>query len=165
MTEEMVNEMLGDYKRCEARAAHLLVELEMMMKIKDEESSKMVESSVNVSPSLSGMPGGGGISDKVGDLAIKFASGYVPKYIKELDSDIDQVKSELFEMQKVVSFVNAWLIGLSEKERYIIEEHQIKKRFWSEMLPEYEEKFGQISEEGMRKCKTRALRKIYELAC
>ncbi len=164
MTAERVDQMLADYKRCEGRAAHLVNELEMLNHLRDQQETLKVENSVNISPSLSGMPGSPGVSDKVGNLAIRFASGYVPRYIVELNEDIEKVKSELFEMERVLSFVRGWLLVLSDRERFIIEEHVINGRYWSEIIGEYEEKFGVFSKDGMRKIKNRALEKIYEAA-
>ena len=164
MNSERVDAMLADYRRCEGRAAHLANELEMLEHLRDQQETYKVENAVNISPSLSGMPGSPGVSDKVGNLAIRFASGYQPKYITELNEDIERVRSELFEMERVISFVKGWLLVLSDRERFIIEEHVIKGRFWSEIIGEYEEKFGPFSKDGMRKLKIRALEKIYETA-
>lgn len=105
------------------------------------------------------MPG-----NPVESLVLRYMSGYEPKYIKDLQQDVDKVRDELYEAEMVIRFVDGWLICLTDRERFVILHHVISSETWTEVLDLYEKQYGQFGKEGLRKIKKRALNKIYEAA-
>ena len=164
MTPETVDRMLAAYKKCIARREHLKNEIQIMQKQLDLEKSRAMAEDAISSPKFDAMPHGTGTSNPVESLVVRYMPGYVPKYITDQATDIQRLKDELDEMERVIIYVDSWFLALSDKEQFVVRQHIIEGRFWKELLPEYEEKWGIFSKEGLRKVKKRALDKIYEAA-
>ena len=165
MTPEKVLQMLKEYRECLGRAeylAHALVEK------RNERSAimrTMVADEISISPVLSGMPHSSNIEDPTSKLAIKLADGYVPKEVRELDAEIRKLSREVTCKCNAIACVNAWLTGLNDKERWIIEKHVIDGAYWREIAYSYGERFGDMyTRDGLKKIKKAALSKIYRMA-
>lgn len=164
MNSDQVDKMLKAYKECQARAKHL----ENMVAIAERQLPYLEQNAMYLealgAQQYDGMPHGNGVNSPVENLIIKFDDGYTPKYIKDLKQDYRQAHRELFEVRMVISFVDSWLVALTERERYVVQRHVIDAATWKEVLDEYEAKYGIYSKEGLRKLKKKALNKIYEAA-
>lgn len=164
MNTGQVDKMLSSYKACLARRGHLKNEVtiaERQLRFLDENAMYLETLRAQQYDST---PHGTDVHSPVESLIIKFDDGYTPKYIKDLHQDFAQVSQELFEIERVVSFVDSWLLVLTERERFVVQRHIIDGCFWKDVLDEYEAKWGIFSKEGLRKLKKKALNRIYEAA-
>ncbi|MBR3741018.1 MAG: hypothetical protein IKN04_11290 [Clostridia bacterium] len=164
MTSDQVDKMLEDYNRCRSRATHIKNQLAIMERQLQMEKSKAMEEDALHAQSYDASPHGNGPGNPTESLVLRYLSGYVPKYIKDLQEDVDKVRDELYEAEMVIKFVDGWMIGLTDREKFVILHHVISSETWVEVLDQYEDKFGQFGKEGLRKIKKRALNKIYEAA-
>lgn len=114
---------------------------------------------------MSGMPRGGKLSDPTARIGIAVADGCMTDDMKILQKEIEDLEYELRKRKIVVHFVAAWLDGLNEKERWIIEKQVIDGSYWREVIFSYKAKFGdEYSKDGLKRIKKNALNKIYRIA-
>ena len=164
MKPDQVDAMLHSYKACQARKGHLQNEVAIAERRLEYQRQNAMYNEALGAQQYDGMPHGSGVNSPVENLIIKYDDGYTPKYIKELARDLQQVHRELFEVRMVIDFVDSWLLSLTERELFVIQQHVIEGRFWKDVLDEYEVKWGVFSKEGLRKMKKKALNKIYKAA-
>lgn len=165
MHPEKVDRMLRDYREFRGRCEFLRHEIGLEERKLAILRETMIDDAVSMSPNLTGMPKGSGTSKPVEALAIRFGNGYVPAYIQEIEKALDEKKKELREKMVTVVFVEAWLKGLTDKERTIVEKQVIDGRFWREIVFEYRAKYGEeYSREGLKRIKKVAMEKIYRMA-
>lgn len=164
MTPEQVDKMLLDYNRCRSRATHIENQLAIMERQLQQERSRAMQEEALHAQSYDAMPHDSMPGNPVESLVLRYLSGYEPKYIKDLQQDVDKVRDELYEAQMVIRFVDGWLICLTDRERFVILHHVISSETWAEVLDQFEKQYGQFGKDGLRKIKKRALNKIYEAA-
>ena len=166
MMPERAEQMLKDYKtylgRCEYLKA-LIPELKSEAKI--WHTHLVVDLARNTETEMDGMPRGNKIGNPTERLGILLASGFTPDGLTELEDEIRRYEQELKEKTLVVHFVEAWLQGLTDKERWLIERQVIDGAFWRQIVTEYKERFGEeYSKEGLKKIKSGAMEKIFDMA-
>ena len=137
MQKESVDLMLGNYREYTARCEFLEQEIQELERIAADLRRTMMTDALSGSQNLSGMPHGTSVSSPTERIAIKFADGYVPDYIVDIEKEIASKKDELRRKTPTVVFVTAWLKGLSEKERFVIESKTIGGAFWRELIYAY----------------------------
>lgn len=164
MKPEQVDKMLEAYNQCRSRITHIRNQLEIMERHLASEKAHAIENDAIHAVNYDGMPHGTTVGNPTESLVLRYLSGYQPRYIKDLQEDVDKARDELFEAQMVVSFVDGWLICLTDRERFIIERHVIQGDTWRAVLDQYEERFGQFGREGLKKLRKKAMFKIYEAA-
>lgn len=169
MHPEAVELMIRKYKYCEARSKTLAVLIEEARKRLDEEQKmapqEMYQEALkaqNYDATTHGnLPG-----NPVEDLVIKYESGYIPLYIREIGTDIRMMEDEMRECQQVCRLVEAWLSALKVRERYIIEHHMINGESWTEIIRDLEKQDDtgfDLTPQSMRRMQKAALQKIYEI--
>lgn len=164
MEQDVVLRMIRDYKACQAKAVQLEGELEILeSQAEHAKAVEMAESALH-GQNLDGMPHAQGAGDPTGSLVARFLDGYQPRYLRDLDDDIRGRKAALREMRVVCRTVDAWMACLNDRERFILSEHVIKGNFWGEVLRLYEQQWGIITKEALKKAQKRALERIYEIA-
>ncbi len=164
MDTDSVDKMLAAYNQCKARVTHIRNQLTIMERqLEYEKNHAMAEEAIHAQ-SYDTAPHGNLPGNPVESLVLRYISGYQPKYIKDMQRDVDKAKDELYECEMVIQFVDGWMIALTEREAFVIHQHVIEGRFWKDVLDEYEAKWGLFSKEGLRKMKKKALSKIYEAA-
>lgn len=170
MSPERVDIILSKYKHCTARSEYLKEELRAieanLIMWKAYMKGNLIDDLALKAQQYErlNMPRGTDVSDPTAKLAIDAADGYKPKYIVDLEIDLNDARMELNEVETVIRFVNSWMIGLNSREAFIVEQFIIEQKTWREILVEYEDRFGQFGIEGLRKIKKRALSKIYGIA-
>ena len=164
MTPAEVDKMLSAYNRCLSRATHIKNQLAMMEHQLEVEKAHILASEALHGQSYDSQPHGTGPGNPVENLVLRYISGFEPKYIKDLQRDVDRAKDELFECEMVIKFVNGWMLALTEREKFIIQRHVLDHSTWRIVLDQYEKQYGQFGKEGLRKIKKKALGKIYEAA-
>lgn len=164
MTPEQVDKILASYNQCRSRAAHIKNQLEIMERQLEQERAHAMTAEALHGMNIDGQPHGNGPGNPVESLVLRYISGFEPKYIKDMQQDVDKAKDELFECEMVIRFVDGWMLCLSDRERFIIQRHVLGDGTWRTVLDEYEKQYGQFGKDGLRKIKKRALAKIYEAA-
>ena len=111
------------------------------------------------------MPRSGKVSDPTAQIGIAAADGLMTSEMKNIFQEIRELERELRGQRIVVHFVTAWLNGLNEKERWIIEKQVIDGAYWREVIFGFKAKFGdEYSKDGLKRIKRSAMNKIYRIA-
>lgn len=162
---ESVDEMLSKYRLCKGKAAHLDIEIMILVKrISDLKRNADVDEAISC-VKYDGMPHGSGVSDTTGRVAVKFADGYKPQYIMENEADLLNLVHEKEAAQACIMFVEAWLAALDDRERYIIEKKDCDGMTWQNIADGFGKQFGlTYSREGVKRIHLKAKRKIYLMA-
>lgn len=166
MTTERVNEMLHCYREYLGRCKHLEAEIAQAEKaLASSIATAREDAAAPGGQNLDGMPRGTAVSSPTERIAMMFAEGRFPKYIEDIVTDLEKLKAEYQQKSPTVVFVDAWLLGLTEHERWIVERQVIDGVTWRELSSQHEKLFGeQRTKEGLKKLRARALEKIYRMA-
>ena len=165
MLPQHVDEMLKRYRAYLGRCEHLAVQIAITeQELKMYRSSMVADASIRAQQ-YSDMPHGTDVGNPVQDVAISFASGYEPPHVRELQAELDDMKREYTQKLITVKFLKAWMQGLSEKERWLIQEQVINGTYWKVVVIRWNTLFGDgYSKDTLKKIKTKAMEKIYEMA-
>ena len=165
MLPERAEQMLKDYMPFVGRCDSLRV---MVRSLKREIDLRMAEMALDNgigAQNLDGMPHGTTVGNPTERYALMFVSGYVPEDVKQLRQTIEQCEAEIREKEITVMFVDAWLKGLTAKERWMIESVYFNRMSYNEINPRYREEYGEsCSKDSLRRIKKEALAKIFEMA-
>ena len=165
MQPDEVRSCIEKYRDCAARCAFLEREIKDLEIRLTHLLETQVEDAISITQQLTGMPHATGVGDPTGKLAQKMADGFKPDYIRELEHEIAEKKEELRTKSSVVIYVDSWMKCLSERERYVIMRQCIDGAYWRDVVAGFQEKFGDVySPQGLKKIRTRAMNKIYEIA-
>jgi len=114
---------------------------------------------------MDGMPHGTTVGNPTERIALMLATGYTTEDVIELQGNIEKLEAEYCQKKIVVRFVEAWLKGLTEKERWMIERAMFDGMTYREINAKYREAYGDsCSKDLLRRLKKDALAKIYEMA-
>ena len=114
---------------------------------------------------LSGMPHGTTVGNPTEKLGIMLASGWVPDDILEMQAELKETRQEHEQRYFTVLFVSAWLNGLPERERWIVEHQVIDGEYWKEVVCKFKTAFQEeTSKDSLKRLKQRAMEKIYQMA-
>jgi len=165
MNAEKVDEFLLNYREYAARCDFLEKEIKELERLAAEMRSTFIEDNVSITQVLSDMPRGSNISDPTGRLAMMAVSGYTPDYIREIENEITQKKSEYRFKLPVVVFVESWLNVLTPRERFVIEKKTIAGMFWRDIVVAFKKEFGEeYSRHGLKNIRDNAIIKIHKIA-
>ena len=167
MTRDQVDTMLSEYRKCKGRCGYLekrLPELELEI---EQEKARLIPDAAQESPSMEpGMPHGSGVGNPVEKIVLRYADGFLPDEIREMVDSYRDMKAELAQGQRVIRYVDAWLEGLAERERWIIIHKVIDSEYsWREVICMYRLQYGEeYSRDALKRIKERAMEKIYSFA-
>ena len=166
MTHEKVDEMLRAYREIVGRCGYLEVEINRLEKAVKQELTAFEGDVTSIkSPDLSGLPHGTMIGSQTERLAIILASGIIPDEIREMQKMLEKAQKEYEQKHYTVLCVDAWLNGLQERERWLIEHQVIDGEFWKNVINDFNDFFGdELSKDSLKRLKQRALTKIYIMA-
>lgn len=166
MTREKVDEMLKAYRFEVGRCGHLETEIAQLKAAIARLMSSLTEDvSASKSQQISDMPHGSIVGSPTERIAIMLASGWVPDYIKEMQSELVELQEEYDSRHFTVLFVTSWLEGLTDRERWIIEHQVIDGEYWKDIVAKYQDTFSvETSKDSLKRLKQRALDKIYQMA-
>lgn len=166
MTRERVLNMLKTFRFEVGRCGHITAEIAEI-----ERQYKQLEhdlTSAMVAPraqQITDMPHGTSVGNPTERYAMRLVDG-----LKDADLDAMRVKlaaleSEYNERNLTVMYVQSWLNGLSERERWVIEMQVVDGLFWKEVCFQYRQRYEEdCSKDTLKRCRDRALEKIYEMA-
>lgn len=165
MQPQQVDKYIENYVMNQGRVRHLSVEVEIMeTRIAQLEKSAIDDASLSCQK-YNSMPHGSGMSDSTGQLATKFADGYIPEYVASAIKDLATLNDLLTKAQDAVKYVDAWLECLPDDDKYLIMERSILGKTWGTVIDGFEERTGKLySESGVRLMHKRAMETVYLIA-
>ena len=166
MTIERVEEMLKTYRFEVGRCGHLENDIAQtkreIERAKENTASELAGPKAQV---ITDMPRGTTVGNPTETIGMMLASGYVGEEVKALESKIAELESEYNERRKTVNYVESWLAGLPERERWMVEMQIIDGVIWREILTKYPERFGEYrSKDTLKRIRDRALDMILDMA-
>lgn len=166
MTPEKVMETLRTYRENLGRCEHLKVEIEQAeTALQELQKSLYADIASPNTQNLDGMPHGHKVSSPTENIGIMLAAGETPRHIADLKADIRAMQEEQHSRQTCVAYVDAWLKGLTDQERWIIQGQVISGKTWRTLMLEYESINGEYrSKDSLKRLRARALKKIFEIA-
>ena len=166
MTRDAVDKLLSEARQNKGRLKHLEAEMARLdAEIALARRNLSYDAAVAHSYELSDMPRGTAISQPTERIGLQLASGWEPDYIKAREQEKMLYEQEKNERYLNDMFVTAWLKGLPERERWLIETQVIDGVFWRDVLIRYRQKFGtDASKDTLQRVKARAMEQIYEMA-
>lgn len=166
MTPERVNEMLKNYREYSGRCAYLETYIKQLEKeVENMQDNLVLDQIASGGGSLDGMPHGTTVGNPTERAGIALADGYMPDYLLLKKKELADAQLEVSRKATTVIFVNAWLRGLSERERWIIENQVIDGVSWRELTTEYYIKFGETrTKRALQLFRGKAMEKIYRMA-
>lgn len=166
MTRQEVDATLKAYRHEYGRCGHLAAQIQQIEREIKAEQASYAEQLVSVGgQNLTGMPRGTAISDPTGKIGLKLAEGWKSEYMVELEARWSRLQAEYAQVEIKVRFVMAWLSGLSERERYVIEQQVIDGITWREVANGYRERYGyDVSKDTLKRIRNTAMDKIYVIA-
>lgn len=166
MTVEQVNLILKGYRFDVGRCGHLEVELHHLEKGLAAELALITEGAASLqSPVISDMPHGTGISNPTERIGMLVADGWKPEVVKQMEKDIQLLNAEYQTRMRNVKYVDSWLSGLPERERWMIEQQVIDGVFWRDLTALFRIRFGaDCSKDTLKRIRERGLMKVYEMA-
>lgn len=166
MTRERVDEMLKLYRFELGRSGHLLIELqELEREIAAEEKAMLDDVTSIGGQNLDGMPRGTKIGDPTGNAGAKLADGYKSDHLLDLEEKWIPLKAAYDRSQVVVGHVDAWLSGLNERERWVIEKQVIDCESWRDIISKYRDDFKEkTSKYTLKRLREKAMEKVYLMA-
>ena len=166
MRREKVDEMLKAYRFEVGRCGHLEAEISQLEKAIQQATATLDEDVTAVKPQqLSGMPHGSTVGSPTERLGIMLASGWIPDEIREMQDELKETRQEYERRYFTVMFVTAWLNGLPERERWIVEHQVIDGEYWKEVIAKFNVAFQEdASKDSLKRLKQRAMEKIYRMA-
>lgn len=166
MLPERAEMMLAQYRRCVGRCAFLkktIAEAEADIELWRRNLAEDLVLSGGAN--LDGMPHGTTVGNPTERMAIMLATGYEPEDLKDAEASLIPLRDELREKEMVLCFVEAWLEGLTAKERWLIEQLYFEGFTYNEAAHAYAEKYGiQISRDGIRRMKKATVQKVADMA-
>lgn len=166
MTKEDVERMLKNYNEFRGRCAYLEALIAETEKTIERMKEALVEDSIKITAQNDGMPHTQkGSSDPTGLLGAQIASGYESEHIKQAEIDLAAYRQELEQKAVTIKFVDAWLLALELKERFIVEQKVLGGLSWRQMVFVFKRQFGdEYSQEGLKRLKQSAIEKICAIA-
>ena len=166
MTHESVDAMLKDYKFSLGRVGHLGTEIERLRREIDRERAGLAEDVAAINAQqITDMPRGTTVGNPTERSGLKLASGWTPEHIREMEQELAAMDAEWSKRRLTVMFVEAWLNGLGERERWIIEQQIIDEVFWRDIIIHYRATYHEeASKDTLKRLRNKALEKIYKMA-
>ena len=166
MTVERIEEMLKTYRAEVGRCGHLQMEMELLRKEIEADKAFLADDLAGPGAQvISDMPRGTAVGNPTEKLGIMLASGYISDEIRAKEAKLGELQAEYNERHKTVVYVESWLAGLPERERWMIETQVIDGVIWREILTQYPEKFGEYrSKDTLKRIRDRALDMIYDMS-
>ena len=166
MTRESVDKLLANHRKNRGRMEYLKAEIyRLEIEINVARRNLALDAATAHNYELSDMPRGTAVSQPTERIGLQLASGWEPDYIKSMDKEKERYQQE-FDVREIdAMFVTAWLHGLPDRERWIIETQVIDGVFWRDVLIQYKRQFGiDTSKDTLQRLKAKALQQIYEMA-
>ena len=165
MTREQVDARLRDYKRCVGRCAHLELEVDELKKQRGTVYERIIDEAAYASASTpSEAPRDQTISKPTEQGAVRIENDLRAEYAR-IDERITELEDELGQLQLTILFVDAWVSGLNEREKWVITRCVLDGEYLRSAAAEWNMIHSSaLTKRHMQRIKNEALLKIYEMA-
>jgi hypothetical protein len=162
---DQVLSMLSEYMITKGRCAYMEAKISVLeMEIRSAYAS-LVTDQVLASSGQDGMPRGNEISRTVENLAIRLADGWVPDTLRDMNAELSELYRQRDILKNVLARVDAWLKGLTDRQRFVIEHQVIQNESWREVTNSFRQQFGEsVSKDTLKRIKDRAVDTIISMA-
>ena len=166
MKPEHVDELLKSYRAEVGRCKHLEIEIDILTKRIAHDKEALVGYLVGPgAQEITDMPRGTSIGNPTEKYGLMLADGWTTDEIKADEAKLAELEAEYAERHKTVVFVDGWLAGLPERERWMIEKQVIDAVIWRELITQYTQQYGEYrSKDTLKRLRDRALEMIYDMA-
>lgn len=166
MLPERAEQMLKDYKPCVGRCGYLRKAIAEAQADIDAWKRSLTADLVNSGGvNMDGMPHGTSVGNPTERMGLMLATGYEPADLKEAEKRLEEMTNELREKEMIVVFVEAWISGLTEREKWLIERLYFEKQTYAEIITAYRTVYGiTTNKDGIRRTRKTTLEKIYAMA-
>lgn len=166
MTIERVEEMLKSYRAEVGRCGHLQMEIDILKTEIERDKARLAEDLAGPGAQvITDMPRGTNVGNPTEKIALMLAGGWLSEEIQEKEAKLGELIAEYEERHKTVAFVEAWLAGLPERERWMIEMQVIDSVIWRDIISQYPQKFGEFkSKDTLKRLRDRALDMIIDMS-
>lgn len=166
MRTETVDKLLANHRENVGRCLHVEAEIVRLKgELKAAKQNLALDMSTAHNYELSDMPRGTAVGQPTERIALKLASGWKPDYVEALEQQLAAYEAEHAERKLNRLFVEGWLEGLPERERWLIETQVIDGVYWRDVLIRYRQKFGyDVTTKTLQRIKAQAMERIYEMA-
>ena len=172
MTCAQVDSALREYRQLIGRCGHIDAEIARLeLGIRREKAAYERALAAPSVSRLTGMPRGGGTGSPTERAALTLAEGRAfweseaGGRALRMQAQIDALRAEREERQLRARFVESWLSGLPERERWVIERHIIEGEIWHDIAPQFNARFmDDVSHDRLKRIQKKALEKIYAMA-
>lgn len=166
MTETEVRGLLNAYREMCGRLGHLETETRRLKRAYATMKRDLTETLAGPRAQvLSDMPKGGSLpSSQVERAAIKLATENAEE-LRAINAEIEAVRREIERVRDRISYVDAWLDGLTERERLVIQRRAINGETWEEVGRAYADRFGlELNDDSLMRIRRSAMRHIFRMA-
>lgn len=161
-SSQEVREKFQRYKKNKSRCAVLRTEIKYIECMSYAESDMIVEDVAFKARDLSVIPAGTGTGDPTAAAAIELMECR-QTIAHQMGHDLLAMQRELYGLLLECGYVEGWLTGLNERQRFVVENHLIEGIVWSEMEVLYETKFQKYyTSDGLKKMQRAAVAAIVE---
>lgn len=166
MTNKRVMEMLKAYRFEVGRCGHLQAEIAELQRQYSRLEHDLTDAMVSPgAQQISDMPRGTTVSNPTERYAMRLVEGLNDEDLKALNLKIAALEAEYNQRNLTVMYVESWLNGLAERERWVVEAQVIDGVFWKDVCSRYRQRFEEdCSKDTLKRYRDRALEKIYEMA-
>lgn len=165
MDRSTVDIILRDYKLNLGRQGHLSNAVEELKGMIKKARSRMIDEAALHGQVYSDMPHGTDVGQPTERIAIKFADGYVPEFVEQMEKELEANENELDLVTRRIVYAEAWVKGLQDKERFVIQNQVIEAFTWKEVIAKYRATYGyEYSKDTLKNIKAKAMEKIYKFA-
>ena len=172
MDREQVDALLKDYRDNVGRCGHLRMEMKRNAFQMDQlrEAFRREAAGPGVSR-MTGMPRSATPGDPTAALGLVLAGDEVPedspqgREITRYRLENARLAAELDVRQMKVEYVDCWLQGLTDRERWVIEHHIIDREIWYDVMIAFNKRYtDDVSKDRLKRLQSRALERIYSMA-
>lgn len=165
MNQEQVEAMIRGYRANVGRCAHLDAEIRELEQLVRRALASMIENEVLPGIGLDGMPHSHDISRQVEEIAVRYADGYVPQEIREMLRRLDALKRDRGLYAGQLAYVEAWMKGLNDRQRLVLERQMIDGESWRKVAEIYRDTFGDsVSKDTLKRIREKAVASITAIA-
>lgn len=172
MTREQVDALLLGYHEMVGRCGHIGAEIASLeQKITGIREEFERDAAAPAISRIDGMPRGTTLSDPTQCIALKLADGEAYRqsdaYRREcaLRDEIAALERERAEKRLRIQYVDSWLSGLADRERWVIERHLIDGDIWHDIITPFNRRYDDdVTKDRLKRIQQKALEKIYGMA-
>ena len=161
MKSEQIESAMKKYNEAKGRAAYISAVLPVLKEKLDKIMARELAESAMRGGGADGMPRSPNAGDPTGRTVEQFLDGKPPVSVARITQKIAAYEKERAGCELTVKMVDAWMLCLKDKERWVIERQTIEGQYWTAVVEAHAREYGYpMGREGLKAIKRRAIEKI-----